>query len=420
MTALAARASPTGRTPDPGHSDVSRLARRTSDPSSPLPLLSHGERLLVAVSMLALVTIAASLVLVVRSAAPEHLGLLVGLHLAALLLVTGLLAMALSQLQRNAARLKVLRDVATELGVGDLAARAPTEPLDDFGQLGLGLNVMADRIGRLLQAQRDLLAGISHELRSPLARMEVALELIRQEFLRGRAAAPGGVDRRRSDGEQLVEELEEEVRLLERHIARLLEAQRIGAEGALPQRREFNLDKLIAAVVDRERRRLQGLSWQVEVALTLGDARMMGDENALDRVFSTLLENAVQHAAEGVDGTGRTVQRQLRVETRRDEAGAAIVAVLDRGPGLAPDECQLVFEAFYRTDRSRSTTTGGTGLGLYLVKRIAESHGGSARASPREGGGLVIEVRLPLAGLGRESKETIRMAVEDLEAAGGL
>lgn len=420
MPAQADRGSQTGRNQKPGPSDVSRLVRRTGDTGKARGLLARGERLLVAVAVIALVTVAASLVLVVRSGPSPQLGLLAGLHLGALFLIAGLLAMALSQLQRNAARLKVLRDVATELGVGDLAVRAPTEPLDDFGQLGLGLNVMADRIGRLLQAQRDLLAGVSHELRSPLARMEVALELIRQEFQRGRQAAPGGVERRRSDGEDLVEELEEEVRLLERHIARLLEAQRIGAEGALPQRREFSLDRLVAAVVDRERRRLQGLSWQVEVALTLGDARMMGDENALDRVFSTLLENAVQHAGEGVDADGRTAQRLLRIETRRDEAGGAVVAVLDRGPGLQPDECQQVFEAFYRTDRSRSTTTGGTGLGLYLVKRIAESHGGSARAQNREGGGLVIEVRLPLLGLARESKETIRMAIEDLEAAGGV
>ncbi|MBM4343659.1 MAG: HAMP domain-containing histidine kinase [Deltaproteobacteria bacterium] len=419
MPAIAARGSQSSPTSQAAPSDVSRLVRRTRDQRRSSGRLRHGERLLLSVSVLTLVTVGVSLVLVVRAGPTQQFGTLIALHLAVLLLVTGLLAMALSQLQRSAARLTVLRDVATELGVGDLAVRAPTEPLDDFGQLGLGLNVMADRIGRLLQAQRDLLAGVSHELRSPLARIEVALELIRLEFERSRASAPGGVERRRSEGEQLVEEVEEEVRLLERHIARLLEAQRIGAEGPLPQRREFALDRLVAVVVERERRRLKGLSWQLELALTLGDARLMGDENALDRVLSTLIENAVQHAGEGVDPTGRPAQRELRIETRRDESGAAVVAVLDRGPGLQPDECQLVFEAFYRTDRSRSTTTGGTGLGLYLVKRIAESHGGSVRAMPREGGGLAIEVRLPLLSLGRESKDTIRMAVEELESVGG-
>ncbi|MSQ84502.1 MAG: HAMP domain-containing histidine kinase [Myxococcales bacterium] len=401
----------------PSPSDTSRLARRTTGPLLSSTSLRRGERLIVLVSVLGLVAIASSLVLVVRTASSSHWGLMVALHVAAVLLVTGVLAMALSQLQRNTARLRVLREVAQELGVGDLSARAPTDPLDDFGQLGLGLNVMADRIGRLLQAQRDLLAGVSHELRSPLARILVALELIRIEFEKSRACAPGGVDRRRSEGALLAEEVEEEVHLLERHISRLLEAQRIGVEGALPQRREVHLDQLIEMVVTRERHRLQGLNWQIELALTLVDARLMGDENALDRVFSTLVENAVQHAGEGIDDSGRPAERNLRVETRRDETGQAIVTVMDRGPGLRPEDCQQVFEAFFRMDRSRSSSTGGTGLGLYLVKRIAESHGGQAKAVPRVGGGLIIEVRLPLLGVTREVKETIRMNIEDLEAA---
>ena len=374
--------------------------------------MGRGERWLIALTLLGLLAVAAALVLTAQTGNGQHAALLISLHVAAGLVLTGLLAMALSLLQRSSARLKQLREVATELGVGDLSARAPTEPLDDFGHLGLALNVMADRIGRLLQAQRDLLAGVSHELRSPLARIEVALELIRIEFGRSRASAPGGVDRRRTEGEQLVEEIEEEVRLLERHIARLLEAQRVGAEGVLPRRNELKLDDLIEAVLHREQHRLNRLGWQLECDLGLGSARLMGDENALDRVLSTLVENAIQHAGEGVDAAGRTAERVLRVESSKDPEGRAVVRVLDRGVGLQPEECQRVFEAFFRTDRSRSNTTGGTGLGLYLVKRIAEGHGGQVRAVARDGGGLVIELRLPLLGVQREAKETIRMSLE--------
>lgn len=410
--AAAAPATPPPAKVEP--SDASRLAKRYREPKGQAKNWLRGERVLLLMAVLGLVTIASSLVLCMRTAETPSMGLIVGLHAAAATLVAGMLAMALSQLQRNSARLKHVRDVAVELGVGDLSARASTEPLDDFGQLGLALNIMADRIGRLLQAQRDLLAGVSHELRSPLARMEVALELIRLEFEKGRASAPGGVERRRSEGEQLVEELEEEVRLLERHIARLLEAQRVSAEGTLPKRAEVQVDGLVAQVLDRERHRLKGLGWQVERALTLGDARLMGDENALDRAVSTLIENAVQHAGEGKDADGRVAQRQLRVETLLDGANQAVIGVMDRGPGLSAEECGRVFEAFFRTDRSRSTSTGGTGLGLYLVKRICESHGGSVKAVPREGGGLAIEMRLPLASAARESKETIRMSVEGL------
>ena len=401
-----------GQQSAPLPSDVSRLARRARQRDNYARTIGRGERLLISLTIMGMVTVAVSLVLDVREHGTESVGVGVALHVAAGLILAGLLAAALSLLQRNSERLKHLRDVASDLGVGDLSARASAEPLDDYGQLGLALNVMADRIGRLLQAQRDLLAGVSHELRSPLARIEVGLELIRIELERGRAAAPGGVERRRSEGDQLVEEIEEEVHLLERHISRLLEAQRVGAEGALPRRSEVHVDALIQLVLNREQRRLEQLGWTLETSLTLGNAKLMGDENALDRVISTLIENAVQHAGEGTATDGRIANRALRVESGRDDSGGAQIRVMDRGVGLTPEECTLVFEAFFRTDRSRSTTTGGTGLGLFLVKRIAEAHGGHAKATPREGGGLVIALHLPLLGSTREAKETIRMSLD--------
>ena len=174
------------------------------------------------------------------------------------------------------------------------------------------------------------------------------------------------------------------------------------------------LDALILNVLNRERHRLDQLGWTVETDLQLPAARLMGDENSLDRAMSTLVENAVLHAGDGFADDGRAVQRILRVETSADEAGRAVVRLLDRGPGLTPEQCLQVFEAFFRIDRSRSTHTGGTGLGLYLVKRIAEAHGGTARAMPRPGGGLITEVRLPLKGSRREVQQTTRMAIQDL------
>jgi signal transduction histidine kinase len=282
--------------------------------------------------------------------------------------------------------------------------------VDELGLLGLSLNAMADRVARVLQAQKDLLAGVSHELRSPLARIEVALELIRIELVAGRDQAPQGLERRReSPGEQLLGEIHEEVVLLERHIQRLLEAQRVGVDRVLVVRKPLSLDDLVQTVVRRETHRLELLGFGLEVVLDSGHAVLNGDENALDRVLSTLVENAVQHAGEGEAADGRKVERALRIETARDELHA-IVRVHDRGPGLTPEQCTRVFEAFYRTDRSRDAKTGGTGLGLYLVKGIAEGHGGTARAMPREGGGLTIELRLPVHGQ-REQRETVRMQV---------
>jgi signal transduction histidine kinase len=366
------------------------------------PGLSRGEWGVVGVAAAGLVAIATAAVIAVRQ--PDHLvaWCLVVLLIVAGCAIAGLLVMSLSFSQRIAIRVRVLREVAQELGGGDFGVRAPAEPNDDLGALGLSLNTMADRIARVLKAQKDLLAGISHELRSPLARIQVAIELIRIELEGGRAQAPDGNDRRKSTGESLLNEIQEEVGLLERHIRRLLEAQRVGQDKTLVQREPVPVDALLRKVVERDRNRLDHLGFQVELELALGDAAVSGDSNALDRVVSTLIENVVQHASDG--GSARAI----RVESVRDELGA-LVRVHDHGAGLPTAECVRVFDAFYRADPSRNNETGGTGLGLYLVRKICEAHGGSARAYPRQGGGLTVELRLPLPGR-RELKETVKVA----------
>lgn len=327
------------------------------------------------------------------------------------LCLCGLVAVAVVQSRQTRQRIDVLRDVAAEMGLGDLSARAPVDDDDELGGLGLSLNAMADRIARILQAHKDLLAGVSHELRSPLARIELSLELIESELHSGRAAAPAGVERRQTPGQDLLCGIREEVALLERHIQRLLEAQRIGVDRVLVQRTEIVLDELVQQVLRRDEARLRAQGFELELELGLGDAVILGDANALDRVLSTLVENTLQHGY--VRATDEQAQgpKSLRVETERSEQGA-IVRVLDRGPGLSPEQCQRVFEAFFRTDASRNSNTGGTGLGLYLVKRITEAHSGTARALPRQGAGLCIELKLPLLGL-QVPKETVRMAAVD-------
>lgn len=399
------------------------LKKTTESASHPRPaaaqaLLTRGDGWLVLLCVVGLIPLAVALVLAVRSDIEAHLGLVVALHLAVALALAGMLAAAMSLLQRIWGRLGRLRETAIELGSGDLSVRAPAEPLDEFGQLGLALNTMADRIGRLLQAQRDLLSGVSHELRSPLARVEVALELLRIELGAGASDAGGaGAEAQRQRNAAclgLIEEIQEEVQLLEQHIARLLEAQRVGAEGALPRRAEVQIDALIAKVLHRERHRLQQAGWKVETELRAATSKLMGDENALDRALSTLVENAVQHAGEGTADDGRAISKELRIESHADEAGWAVLRWLDRGPGLTIEQCQQVFEAFFRSDRSRSTRTGGTGLGLYLVRRIVEAHGGTARALPRPDGGLIVELRLPLLGSRREVQQTTRMSLSEL------
>ena len=368
--------------------------------------LARGEIVAIAVTIATLSALGAAAVTVWQSRMT-----LAGTELAALFAAAVgtavLLGTSLTLTQGLRERARILRETAVEIGLGDLSVRAPIEPFDDLGALGQSLNAMAERIARMLQAQRDLLAGISHELRSPLARIEVALELIRIELDRERARAPQGKDRRRNEGEELLQELHEEVRLLEEHIGRLLEAQRVGMDRVLLHRGEVDIDSLTQTVLRRERHRLERLGFQFELTLDSLGSVVSGDANALDRVLSTLIENAIRYAAEDTSVGGVPCPPQLQIETNRD-ANGAIIRVMDRGPGLSEDECTRVFEAFYRSPSARARIAIGSGLGLFLVKRTVEAHNGTVRAVAREGGGLIIEIRLPVIGQ-TELSETVKI-----------
>lgn len=382
------------------------LAQPAAKPQLPPLGLVRGEILAIAVAIATMSALGAAAVTVWQSSTT-----FAGTELAALFAAavgtTVLLAVSLSLTQGLRERTRILREAALEIGLGDLSVRAPIEPLDDLGALGQSLNAMAERIARMLQAQRDLLAGISHELRSPLARMEVAMELIRIELEGARARAPEGKDRRRNAGEELLEEMHEEVRLLEEHIGRLLEAQRVGMERVLLHRGDVDLDALAQTVLRRERHRLERLGFVFELTLDSLGSVVSGDANALDRVISTLIENAIRYASTDTAIDGQPCPPSLQIETNRDPRGA-ILRVMDRGPGLTAEECTRVFEAFYRSPRARAQIAQGSGLGLFLVKRTVAAHGGSVSAMPRPGGGLIVEIHLPVIGQ-TELRETVKI-----------
>ena len=390
---------------DQAHKDSAQVAPVESSTIAPRPtlqdwLLLRLDGVSLAISLVGTVTIAAAAVLLARlSGGIEWTGLsgvvLALLLLSAATLIGHFVVVALAR-QRYHERLAAMREAAREVGHGDLTATVP-EGEDDLGLVGRSLNAMAARMGRLLQAQRDLLSGVSHELRSPIARIDVALELISVEI---------GED---DEKQELIAGIREETALLERHISRLLEAQRVSSKRTLLKRKPLVLDQLIKTVVERERLRLQKLGWTVKTELSLGDAEVLGDENALDRVFSTLIENAIQH---GTPNEGASRTPELTVATKLDGSSNALVRVMDRGPGLTAEQCEGVFEAFFRIDSSRSTATGGTGLGMYLARKISEAHRGTARAWPREGGGLVVQLSIPLRGQ-KELKETLRVELDE-------
>lgn len=363
-------------------------------------LLRHLDSVSLAISLSGTITTAAAMVLLWHLTAnlegANLGGFIIGLLLLSAAALTAHFVVVSLARQRYHERLAAMREAAAEIGHGDLSTNVP-EGEDDLGMVGRSLNTMAMRMGRLLQAQSDLLSGVSHELRSPLARIVVALELISAEV---------GDDPQK---QELIDGIREETSLLERHISRLLEAQRVSTKRVLLSRKPMHLDELVQKVLGRERLRLGQLGWTVESDLRLGAVEVLADENALDRVLSTLIENAIQHGQPPEDADRRPC---LRVETIVDKDRGAQVRVMDRGRGLTQEQCERAFEPFFRIDQSRSTKTGGTGLGMYLARKICEAHHGSAAAWPREGGGLVVQLQLPLRDQ-KKQKETLRVEMDE-------
>lgn len=276
--------------------------------------------------------------------------------LALLLLAAAIALAAYPVVRRLTRRLEALQARVEALGSGDLAARVTVEGRDEVADLARSFNRAAARIEQLVGAQRRLLASVSHELRSPLARLRVAAELLPLE---GRP--------------ELRDRIARDVAELDALIGELLLASRL--ESGPGDEEAVDLDLLALAAEE--------CAQEVDVEARAGGeaARVRGNESLLRRLVRNLVENAGRHA-----GT-----ETVEVEVSRRDGGGAVLRVLDRGPGVAAEERERIFEPFYRPAGARE---GGTGLGLWLVRQIALHHGGEVRWRAREGGGSCFEVTL--------------------------
>jgi signal transduction histidine kinase len=286
--------------------------------------------------------------------AAHALGGLLGLALLALLIAAGAYPVA----RRITRRLERLQQRVDALGGGDLKARVDVEGRDEVADLARSFNRAAERIERLVAAQRAMLAGASHELRSPLARIRVAAELLGEK-------APPDLTRR------LALDVEE----LDSLVSELLLASRLEALPHLERVEDVDLLALVAEECARGGAEVEG-----------SPVQLMGDPRMLRRMVRNLLENAARY------GNGSPVEASVTAEGAR-----ALVRVADRGPGVPEEDRERIFEPFYRPAGWREGPEGGVGLGLALVRQIARHHGGDARWLPREGGGSCFEVEIPVA-----------------------
>ena len=266
-----------------------------------------------------------------------------------------------------------LREATGALAGGDLSARVPGDVdgrHDEFGQLAHDFNGMAEHIERMVENQRRLLGDVSHELRSPLARLNVALELARQK---APGAAEGALDR-----------VELESSRLDDLISRLLEFTRLD-QGQL-ERKPVDLVGLSEEIVADAAFENTGAGLQFHRP-KIGEICVLGDAAHLRAAIDNVVRNAVFFS--GADTT---------VEIEVERAGSlARVRVSDRGPGVPAAELSRIFEVFYRIEDARDRVRGGAGLGLAIAARAVQLHGGTITARNRDGGGLIVEINLPSA-----------------------
>ena len=301
---------------------------------------------------------------------------------AAVLIVLGLIGLAVAivaypSARRITRRLESVQASVDAFGRGDLAARATVKGKDDIARLADHFNQSADRIASLLRAQKSLLANASHELRSPLARIRMAVTLFNEADL--------PLEQRNQASAELLRNVTE----LDELVDEVLTASRLDASQAggstshtEPAWEVFDLGGLVAEECAR---------LQIEPNVASLDFR--GDRKLLRRLVRNLLENALRYGTAGESGAARAAGIQVNLAPAANAAGLEL-AVCDRGPGIPVDEAERIFEPFYRV-KGASEKAGGVGLGLSLVRQIAQHHQGSVRCEPRDGGGTCFIVMLP-------------------------
>jgi two-component system sensor histidine kinase CpxA len=266
-----------------------------------------------------------------------------------------------------------IRSAASSIAGGNFSARAApnlAQRRDEMGDLVRDFNQMAERIERLMETQQQLLRDISHELRSPLARLTVALEIARK-----------GAGNEATDA---LNRIEQESERLNEMIGRLLTLARINSLVDPPQHRRVSLRPLLDHIAQDANFEAAIKSCQVEV--TGGhDCQIEGSHELLHSAIENVVRNAVRHTS-----SGSNVQIHLECDGKHSR-----IAISDEGPGVPVAELEKIFRPFYRLSDAREHRSGGTGIGLAITQQVARLHGGSVTAHNAVPHGLVVEFELP-------------------------
>ncbi|NTX64354.1 HAMP domain-containing histidine kinase [Myxococcus sp. CA051A] len=276
-----------------------------------------------------------------------------------------------------ASPLERLTKVVGEFGQGRLSARVRLKGRNEVAVLGHTFDTMAERTESLIRGQKELLANVSHELRTPLARLGVTLDLVEDGQPEELAARLPELRRDIGELQQLVDGVLQMARLD-------LEANQAGQPGPRLQRATLRLTEFLKDAAERFQKSAPECRLQLDVAENL--PTLEADPVLVRRALHNLLDNARKYSEPGSPVT-------LRAQV---DAQAVHLDVEDRGIGISDEDLPKLTTPFFRTDRSRARETGGTGLGLTLVRRIVEAHGGTLSLQGVTEGGIRARLVLPL------------------------
>jgi signal transduction histidine kinase len=281
-----------------------------------------------------------------------------------LIVLAGLCLLLASNL---ALPLKKLAITVDRFGAGDLDVRADLRRKDEIGELANAFNQMADRITTLLTAERRLLQDISHELRSPLARLSFAVELVRTT----------------DDREMAVARLRKEIDRLTGLVSGLIQVTQAEGEGSSLPLAEVSVQKLISEIIDDCQVEAFGKGCGVVFHSQYVESLPL-DAELMRRAIENVVRNAIRFSPKGTEVEVSTEHERDRLHIR----------VRDYGPGVPPEMLDRIFAPFFRVDSSRNASGGGVGLGLSIAQRAVRLHGGEVRAR-NANPGLEVTIYLP-------------------------
>jgi signal transduction histidine kinase len=276
---------------------------------------------------------------------------------------------------------------AQKIAAGDYDQSVPVEGSREFKELASDFNQMAQQVLSTQQVQRDFLANVSHELKTPLTSIQGFAQAIQD------GAAGDSASIRKS-----ATIIYDEATRMNRMVGELLDLARIETGQIVMRREAVQLDQLLPNVIERLALRAQEGGVALSADITAGLPAIVGDGDRLAQVFSNLIDNALKHTPSGgkVTVAARLISGSSAVKRGKPLAGVEIT-VADTGAGIPPEDLSRIFERFYQVDKSRvKSRTGSLGLGLAIVREIVTAHGGTIHAESIVGLGTKFVVWLPV------------------------